>query len=91
MTDKIFGISKEDYQAWKHHEVSKIVLKFLADKQEYLKQAALDSWVSGSQSFADCNQTVRGQIIELNEIIELPFEAMQAFYQEKDNDDAGTT
>lgn len=91
MTDKIFGISKEDYQGWKHDQVSKVVLKFLADKQEYLKQAALASWVDGSQSFADCNQTIRGQIIELQEIIELPFEAMCEFYRKEEDNEAAVT
>jgi len=86
MTDKIFGISKEDYQGWKHDQVSKVVLKFLADKQEYLKQAALESWVAGSKSFADCNSTVRGQIIELDEIINLPFDAITEFYRKEEND-----
>lgn len=91
MTDKVFGISKEDYQAWKHEQVSKVVLQFLADKQQELKAIALESWVNGSQSFSDCNQTVRGQIIELNEIIELPFEAILAFYQDKQEENATET
>jgi len=87
MTEKIFGISKEDYQGWKHDQVSKIVLKFLADKQEYLKQAALESWVAGSKSFAECSDTVRGQIIELDEMINLPFEAMTEFYRKEEDGD----
>ena len=86
MTDKIFGISKEDYQGWKHDQVSKVVLKFLADKQGYLKQAALESWVAGSKSFAECSDTVRGQIIELDEMINLPFEAMVEFYRKEEDE-----
>jgi hypothetical protein len=92
MTGKIFGISKEDYQGWKHDQVSKVVLKFLSDKQEYLKQAALESWVAGSKSFAECSDTVRGQIIELDEMINLPFDAMVEFYKKEEdasNRDAG--
>src|SRR6267154_2680186 len=91
MTDKIFGISKEDYQGWKHDQVSKVVLKFLADKQKYLKEAALESWVAGSKSFADCNQTVRGQIIELDEVINLPFEALIEFYRKEEDDETEAT
>ena len=86
MTDKIFGISKEDYQVWKHDQVSKVVLKFLADKQEYLKQAALESWVAGSKSFAECSDTVRGQISELDEMINLPFEAVVEFYRKEEDE-----
>lgn len=86
MTETIFGISKEDYQAWRHHEVSKVLLRFLSDKQAYLKDAALQSWIDGSKSFADCNQTVRGQIIELSEMIELPFEALVEFYRKEEDE-----
>ena len=76
-------ISREEYQEWRHHPVSKVFLQFLKDKQEFLKAAALDQWVNGSESFANCNSTIRGQVIELGEIAELPFEAMDAFYKEK--------
>lgn len=77
-------IPKEQYQEWRHHPVSKVVLQFLRDKQEYLKAAALDHWVNGSQSFASINEVVRGQIVELGEIADLQFEAIEAFYQEKE-------
>ncbi|MDE2099598.1 MAG: hypothetical protein KGL39_20265 [Patescibacteria group bacterium] len=78
-------IPKEQYQEWRHHPVSKVFLQFLRDKQEFLKAAALEQWVGGSDSFVSCNQTVRGQIIELGEIAELPFEAIEEFYKEKED------
>jgi hypothetical protein len=53
-----------------------------------MKFMALEGWISGSKSFA--SDTVRGQIIELNEIIELPFEALVEFYR-KEEDEATTT
>lgn len=78
-------ITKEQFNLWKHDPVSKWFFNYLINKQAFLKHAALEQWVAGSQSFADCNQTVRGQIIELEEIVDLPFEAIEAFYQEREN------
>jgi len=81
-------IKRDDYQRWRHDPVSKFFLKFLLDKQAELKSIALESWVNGSQSFSDCNQTIRGQIIELKEIAELPFEAIEEFYKDTEENNA---
>lgn len=81
-------IKREEYQRWRHDPVSKFFLKFLTDKQIELKAIALESWVNGSQSFGDCNQTIRGQIIELQEIAELPFEAIEEFYKDTEEENA---
>ena len=72
-------MTREDYNSWKHEGVTKVVLQFLKDKQEYMKQASLERWLDTSE----LSETVRGQIIELQEMIDLPFEAIQAFYKEK--------
>ena len=77
-------MTREDYNSWRHELVTRSVLQFLRDKQEYIKHTALESWVMGSDQFASINQTVRGQIIELQEMIDLPFEAIEAFYKEKE-------
>lgn len=81
-------ISKEEYQEWRHHPASKVFLQFLRDKQEFMKAAMLEQWIGASDAFAQNNQTVRGQIVELGEIIDLPYEAIEEFYKEKENDAA---
>lgn len=78
-------ISKSEYQEWRHHPATKDFLQFIRDKRDFLKAAALDQWVNGVESFANCNQTVRGQIIELDELAELPFEAISEFYRKDDD------
>lgn len=80
-------ISESDFQIWKHHPVSKIFLRYLADKRAYLERAALDAWIAGSLSL-QMDQTIRGQIIELFELEHISFEAIEAFYQEQIEDDA---
>jgi len=78
------GISKADYQSWRHNPVSQVMLRFLADKRAYLERSAIDQWISGGLSL-QADQTIRGQIIELFEIENMPFDALVDFYQEEDN------
>lgn len=71
-------ITREQFGLWKHEPVTKWFFEFLRNKQAFLKSAALDQWLSSSE----WPETVRGQIIELQEIAELPYEAIEAFYEE---------
>jgi hypothetical protein len=84
-------ISKEQFGLWKHEPVTKWFFDYLINKRAFLRSAALENWVAGSQSFGDMNQTVRGQIIELEEITDLPFEAIEEFYKERETNEAETT
>jgi len=72
-------ISKEQYGLWKHEPVTSVFLKYLADKQAFLKKTAQEMWLDGQEP----SQAIRGQIIELQELIDLPFEAIASFYQEE--------
>lgn len=77
-------ITKDQYGLWKHEAVTSVVLKYLADKQAFLKNTAQEMWLDGNMP----SEALRGQIIELQEMIELPWEAIEAFYQEQENDGA---
>ena len=72
-------ISREQYGLWKHEPVTSIFLKYLADKQAFLKKTAQEMWLDGQEP----SQAIRGQIIELQELIDLPFEAITALYEEE--------
>lgn len=74
------GISKHDLQSWRHHPVSKVVLRYLKEKREFIERAALDQWISGSIELSNA-QVMRGQIIELAELENLQFEALAMFYE----------
>ena len=76
------GIGESDFASWKHHPVSKVFLKFLADKRSFLERTALGEWIAGNLSL-QMDQTIRGQIIELFEIENASFEQMKAFYEEQ--------
>lgn len=73
-------ITKEQFGLWKHEPVTKWFFEFLRAKQEFLKSAALDEWLNARP----WPETVRGQIIELQQILELPHEAIEAFYRKDD-------
>lgn len=81
-------ITKEQFGLWKHEPVTRWFFDYLLNKHAFLRSTALEQWVAGSQSFADINQAVRGQIIELEEICNLPWEAIEEFYKERDINEA---
>lgn len=74
-------MTKEQYGLWKHEPVTKWFFDYLVAKQNFLKKTAQEMWLDGTEP----SQAVRGQIIELQEMIDLPFEAIEAFYQEESN------
>ena len=80
------NISREEFQEWKHHPVSKIVLQYIRDFKERAKLESLESWLNGDKSFADLSDGVRAQINILDEVENLQFEAIEEFYQEKEQD-----
>lgn len=80
-------MNKEQFNLWKHDPVTKLFVQFLQDKRKYLIDFAAEQWVGGSETFAQMNQTVRGQVVELGEIAELEFETIQAFYKTEEEDE----
>lgn len=81
MTDiQVDGITKSDFQGWRHHPVSKLFLKFLDDKRKFLGDHVFDLWISGSLTL-QAEDTMRGQIIELFELKNMEFDAIANFYQ----------
>lgn len=84
------GISAEDFNTWKHHPASKVVLQYLRDKRLFIERLALDQWIAGALTLT-ADQTMRGQIIELFEIENLPFEAIESFYFSDEDRNANET
>ena len=80
------NVNKEQFNLWKHDPATKLFLQFLQDKRKYLIDFAAEQWVGGSDTFAQMNQTVRGQVVELGEIAELEFGTIEAFYKPEEED-----
>lgn len=79
MTEPV-KLSSEDYALWRHHPVSKVFLQFMSDYANTLEREALDRWRSGTLKLID-EQEMRGRVLTLRELTELPLEAVKAFYQ----------
>ena len=74
-------ITKEQFGLWKHEPVTKWFFEFLMQKQKFMKSAALDEWLGGKA----WPETVRGQIIELDEIVNIERATILAFYGIEEN------
>ena len=69
-------ITKEQFGLWKQNPATKWFFEFLQAKQDFLKSSALEQWIDGKP----WPETVRGQIIELDEAIHIDRAAILAFY-----------
>lgn len=90
MTEQLVrGISKADFDSWRHHPVTKVVLEVLAAKQRIIKETVLSKFVAGDYRLgSDEASSLRGQIIEIEEILGMRFENVAAIFEEA-NDRAG--
>jgi hypothetical protein len=84
----LLGVTREDYQLWRHHPVTKLVLQYMADFQTALEKRAVGKWLGGSLNLAE-DQEIRARINTLIELGELPFEAIESFYQ-PESEELGT-
>lgn len=80
-------ITKEQFGLWKHEPVTKWFFEFLRNKQEFLKASALDQWLANSA----WPETVRGQIIELEEVLQTDTEVIETFYRKDDGSESQGT
>jgi hypothetical protein len=83
-------ISKEQYGEWRNHPATLFFRKFLKDRREQLIHAAHETWLNDPEGFARSAPTFRGRILELFEIEDIPYEAIQAFYHEEQNGSEGS-
>lgn len=82
---KIEDIAEQDFNAWKHHPVTKLFLRYTKDKREFIEKTAIQTWKTTGGII---NETMRGQVIELEEIESIDFIVLQMFYGaiEEDNE-----
>lgn len=78
-------MNKDQYNEWRNHPATLFFRQFLKDRRAALITAATESWLNGSVAFEKENQFYRGQIDELFAVENVPFEAIEAFYQEREN------
>ena len=85
----IADISDQAYREWKHHPVSKVFFQYLQDYQIRLESEALARWKNKSLLEAD-EQEMRGRVLTLEELCDLPFISIQKFYEAEEVIEDGT-
>lgn len=78
------AITREQYGEWKNHPATLFFRKFLKDRMEALIHRSTADWLN-SAHIAEVN---RGRILELMEVQDVPFEAIEIFYQEQERENA---
>ena len=81
------GLTDADFNVWKHHPVSKVYLKYLADYRTMLLRDLLARWESGALVL-DTEKEIRGRTMTLAELGELQFASIQKFYQTSEEENA---
>ena len=80
------GIEEAEYKAWRHHPVTRLVLQYLEDYRAALVKEAVGRWESGKLVLTDEHE-LRGRILVVREIGELPFSAIEEFYRTGDDNE----
>lgn len=75
----LLELSPQQFQQWRHHPVSQVFLRFLADYRKQVERIAVDTWLAGrapleEQGFA------RGKIVACAEMEELKLASVRMFY-----------
>jgi hypothetical protein len=89
MSIPLDGISEGDFNAWKHHPVSKVYLRYLGDYRSMLLRELLGRWEAGKLEL-ETEKEIRGRVMTLADLVELRFESIQKFYAEEENETTAT-
>lgn len=85
---QVNGIAEADFQSWKHHPVTKVVLQYLRDYDAALQREIMARWLTGALDL-QTEKEARGRCLTLSEVADLSFPIVHEFYQtSKDGDDA---
>lgn len=80
------GISEGDFNNWRHHPVSKVYLKYLADYRAMLIRELLMRWEAGAL-IVETEKEIRGRVMTLADLVDLRFESIQKFYAEEESNE----
>ena len=72
-------LRKHDFQAWRHHPVSKVVQRFLADRADALWADLKERFKVGTLRLVDETE-FRGRLNEIDDYLTFEWGAIEAFY-----------
>lgn len=80
--DSLFlSLTKEEFQQWRHHPVTKAYLQFLTDQRTNWQAAAMELWEVGRLASVE-GEALRGQVKAFRELENLELESIKSFYGE---------
>lgn len=73
-------ISDSEFSQWRHHPVTRIVLRLLADQADLYKLEALAAFMAGNLTALQEHET-RGRVMQANEMVQLQRNEILGFYE----------
>ena len=79
--EAVAELSDREFRLWRHHPVSRVLLRYLADYRQELRQDLLLRWLHGSTRLSDPEELeARGRLLAFEEFEELEWAIVQNFY-----------
>lgn len=79
-------IEREHYNAWRNHPATLFFRKFIKDRRELLIRGMTEEWLNAPEQFEVNKTEARGRILELFDVEDVPFETIETFYKEQEQD-----
>lgn len=83
-------MTKEQYNEWRNHPATLFFRKFLKDRRDYLIRFTTEQWLNAPEQFEANKQEARGRIRELFDVEDVPFETVENFYKEQEENGTAT-
>lgn len=83
-------VSRQQYQEWRNHPVTLAFRKYLVDYRAVLKEEAWGRLQGGALDPVDQGE-IKGRANTLEEVSDIPFDAIVRFYQTDEEADAAKT
>ena len=90
---QVKGITRADYQQWRHHPTSKVVLQFLQDFHRILQREAWAVLETDPRLPLNVEllREMSGRAKAIEEVYNLPFESIVSFYSNEEENGTQAT
>lgn len=82
-------VTEIEYAQWRHSPLTAAFLLFVSDQGDNFRRAAMELWEAGR--LGQDSDVLRGRVMTLEEIRNLPLEAIQDFYRNEESDERATS
>lgn len=79
--EHVKGITRQQWNYWHSHPVTRLMREYLRDYAEQLGREAMERWLAGTLVLSD-EHAIRNRMVQIGEIEKLAFENVKGFYEE---------